>query len=120
MSTTLTDLLIQFPNCRVTINTSAPRRKPCQGDRRWSPRKGWQVRMQLPSFHPNGRFEGYQTRNGRPRFYWVTESEMTEDQRYRLHVWTGAKDVTTAANRAKLAARQSQQSAQQQDGRAAA
>lgn len=102
----LTDILTQFPRCRVTFASSPSRRKPCQGDRRWTVRHGWEVRVQAESRNPNGSFIGYQVRNGRPVLGWVREADLTATQRKDLHVWAGARDVTTPANRARRAAKQ--------------
>lgn len=69
----LTDLLTAFPNCRVTIASSSPRRKARAGDRRYTKRYGWQVREQCVVRYGNGQVIGHQVRNGRPVYEWVRE-----------------------------------------------
>ncbi len=56
---TITDLLTQFPNCRVTISSGPRRKKPYEG----------QLRVLV--------------RKGRPVWDWVSESSLSaEDQKH--------------------------------------
>ena len=67
---TLASILTAFPNARVTISSGPYRRKPRQGDRRYTKRWGWQIRRDQT-------YNGMQvTRRGRPVYEWVQESQL--------------------------------------------
>ncbi len=64
----LTDLLIRFPNCKVTINSSKPRKKAKEGDIKLKRGEKY-IRQQVLTR------DGYHVRNGRPVFEWVKWEE---------------------------------------------
>lgn len=71
---TLTDLLTAFPNCRVTISSGAPRRKPRQGDRKHTKKHGWLIRRQQT-------YQGMScVRGNRPVWEWVREDSLEESE----------------------------------------
>lgn len=81
--TTITDILTQFPNCRVTISSRPPRKKPQVGDVKILKSGQRLFRLQRPAYE-NGRLIGYQVRNGRYLYDWVKEQHLEESDRLML------------------------------------
>lgn len=78
--TLLTDILTQYPHCRVTISGSRTnRRKPREGDRRFTKSRGWFIRRQRRHYWPDGRYSDC-TRNGRPLSDWIAEDSLPADE----------------------------------------
>ncbi len=74
---TLLDILKQFPNARVTISSSTPRKKPYEGELRVLARKGRMIRVRRKAYGPGNRVIGDMVRNGRPQWDWVAESTLS-------------------------------------------
>ncbi len=79
---TITDLLTRYPNCKVTIRSGPSRPKPYEGQLRVLARKGRLIRVRRKA-HERGQFIGYQVRNGRPVWDWVSESSLSADDQQR-------------------------------------
>lgn len=75
MNDPLMQLLKDNPNCRVTINTSRPRRQPKTGDTKVTRGRTF-TRRQRMARSPSGRPEGYLVSRGRPRWEWVAVDEL--------------------------------------------
>ncbi len=83
---TLSEIAALFPNARISVTLSnrstKPRRQPREGDRKYTKRRGWLIRLQQRS-------NGYCcVRNGRPLWEWVPESEIEPTLLNSLH-WIG-------------------------------
>ena len=86
MNDPISTLLAAHPKCRVTISSGSTRRRPQQGDRRFTKKYGWLIRRVQTHCGMTC------VRRGRPIYEWARESELDQADLAslrRIGAWRG-------------------------------